>query len=265
MTLVVVTEAQQLLRMRAAEPGRVIEQKRLLGLAPGEKIAGIDFRVARATLYALATSGRLYTIDTSSGIASPVGKSPAVLAFDGTAFGVDFNPVSDRIRVVSNSGQNQRIHPDTGATIDGDVHREGLQGDTPLAFAPGDVQAGRTPDVAALAYTPAHADPQITRLYGIDCAGGLLVRFGAAAANGQAVPQPKASSGQLFTVGALGTGPVTDASMDIADADGTALAALRSPAQPLTTLYRIDLASGRASAIGLLGDGSPVVGMAIEP
>ena len=34
---------------------------------------------------------------------------------DGTEFGVDFNPQVDRLRVVSNSGQNLRLHPDTGA------------------------------------------------------------------------------------------------------------------------------------------------------
>ena len=34
----------------------------------------------------------------------------------GTAFGVDFNPMADRLRVVSDAEQNLRANADTGAT-----------------------------------------------------------------------------------------------------------------------------------------------------
>ncbi len=35
----------------------------------------------------------------------------------GTEFGIDFNPLADRLRVVSDTGQNLRIDVDSGATI----------------------------------------------------------------------------------------------------------------------------------------------------
>jgi hypothetical protein len=34
---------------------------------------------------------------------------------DGTFFGVDFNPTVDRLRVISDTGQNLRVNVDTGA------------------------------------------------------------------------------------------------------------------------------------------------------
>ena len=42
--------------------------------------------------------------------------APVPLQLSGTSFGFDFNPVVDRIRIVSNTGQNLRVHPVTGVT-----------------------------------------------------------------------------------------------------------------------------------------------------
>jgi hypothetical protein len=262
MNLLVVTEGLELVRIQASQPGRALERKRLLGFAPDDQVAGISFRVARGMLYALTTSGRLYSVETSSGIVSPVGRSPAVLPLEGKSFGMAFNPLTDRIRVVSSTGQNLRMHPDTGATIDGDVKRPGLQGDTPLAYVPGDPNAGRAPRVAALAFTPGRINPQATTLYAIDDAGGLLVRLGAQAAG---LDSPGASLGQLRTIGSLGLGSMLDATMDIADRDGSALAAVRTDLQPRTTLVKINLQTGHAVALGTVLDGLRILGMAIEP
>ena len=45
-------------------------------------------------------------------------------ALTGSQFGVDFNPVADRLRVPSDSGLNLRINADTGATTtDGTINR----------------------------------------------------------------------------------------------------------------------------------------------
>ena len=48
----------------------------------------------------------------------PAGSAtPVPLQLSGTSFGFDFNPVVDRIRIVSNTGQNLRAHPVTGLTV----------------------------------------------------------------------------------------------------------------------------------------------------
>ena len=41
-------------------------------------------------------------------------------SISGTAFGMDFNPVPDRIRLVSDTRQNLRIHPDLGTLVSAD-------------------------------------------------------------------------------------------------------------------------------------------------
>jgi hypothetical protein len=41
--------------------------------------------------------------------------------------------------------------------------------------------------------------------------------------------------------------------------------AVRTVAQPRTTLYRVDLSTGAAQRVGTVGDGQPLLGLAIEP
>jgi len=71
-------------------------------------------------------------IDPASGVATlvaalttvPMGSTtPVSLSLSGTSFGFDFNPVVDRISIVSNTGQNLRANPTTGLTIvDGPIN-----------------------------------------------------------------------------------------------------------------------------------------------
>lgn len=77
-------------------------------------------------------------------------------------------------------------------------------------------------------------------------------------------PVVSPNTGRLTTVGPLGLGPLADASLDIADVSGVALAGLRR-AGGAARLYRIDLGSGRATLVGTIGDGKPLRGLAIEP
>ena len=201
-------------------------------------------------VFGLSASGRLYTIDTASGALTAVGNAaPAALA--GATVAMNFNPVADRIRVVSDSGLNLRLHPDTGAVA---------ATDPALAWAPGDARAGQAPKLAAAAYTYNKTNDKLTTNYAIDRAAGLLVTQGSVEGV-QPVVSP--NTGLLRSVGALGTGPVDAAALDIADTDNTALAALRQNGR--TRLHLVDLATGKATPIGTVGDGRPLWGMAIEP
>jgi hypothetical protein len=76
-------------------------------------------------------------------------------------------------------------------------------------------------------------------------------------------PVVSPNTGTLAVVGALGTGALDDAAFDIADIGNTALAALQQGGR--TRLHRIDLASGRATLLGTVGEGRALWGMAIEP
>ncbi|MBV7542387.1 DUF4394 domain-containing protein [Acidovorax sp. sic0104] len=260
--VVAVTAAHELITFNAGDPGRVLERRPVTGLPEGERLVGIDFRVARGVLYALAQSGRLYTLDIPSGALRPVGAAAAVVPLKGRVFGFDFNPAADRIRVVSNTGLNLRLHPDTGAVVDGDAAADGVQPDPWLRYAASDVNAGRTPDIAGAAYTYNTQDSKITTNYAIDRALGVLVMQGSLEGT---TPVVSPNTGQLRTVGPLGLGPLADVSFDIADVGNAALAAVRTATDLQTRLVLVDLKTGAARLLGRVGEGAPLVGIAIEP
>lgn len=249
-TLLAVTDGGDLIRFNAGQPQKVLDRKPLQGLPAGEALVGMDFRVARGVLYALSSGGKLYTLDVASAKLSPVGNAPAI-ALPGKVHGVDFNPVADRVRVVSDSGLNLRLHPDTGTIA---------ATDPALQYAAGDVRAGQPPRIGAAGYTYNKSNDKLTTNYAIDIAAGTLVTQGTKEG---VTPAVSPNTGQLMTVGALGTGALEDASLDISDLNNTAYAALRRAGH--TRLVLVDLATGRATDIGTVADGRGVRGIAIEP
>lgn len=261
--LLALTDQHELLRVNAGQPGRVLSRVALKGLADGEKLVGIDFRVARGVLYALSDRARLYTVNPQSGALTAVGSAPMAVPLAGSAsFGFDFNPAADRIRIVSDSGLNLRAHPDTGAAVDANPDAPGVQADGPLAYRAGDAHFGAAPQIVAAGYTYNTQNEKLTTNYAIDRRLGVLVMQGSQEG---ATPVVSPNTGQLTTVGSLGLGPLTDAAFDIADAGGAAFAAVRSATQPRTRLHLVDLATGKATFIGTVADGGPLRGLAIEP
>src|SRR4051812_43255452 len=141
----------------SATPGTVTGVVAITGLQAGENLLAIDCRPATGQIYGLGSTSRLYTINPTTGVATQVGAAGA-FTLNGTAFGFDFNPVVDRIRVVSDVDQNLRLNPDTGALA---------ATDTPLAYAAGDPNAGQNPNVVGAAYTNNVAGAATTTLYDI--------------------------------------------------------------------------------------------------
>lgn len=256
-TVWAVTDAAELIRINAGQPKRVLERKPVLGLPAGERLLGIDYRVARGVLYTLSSGGHLYTLDTASGRLSRVGNGAAI-ALSGNRFGFDFNPVADRIRVVSDTGMNLRLHPDTGVLAAADPALHAADDGARLASLGS--AAAPVPAITAAAYTYNKTNDKLTTNYAIDATAGTLVMQGSREG---VTPAVSPNTGRLVTVGALGTGPLEDANFDIADIDNTALAALR--VQGRTRLHLVDLQSGRAVPLGTVGDGRALWGMAIEP
>lgn len=261
-TLVGVTEANQLVRFNGGQPQKMTVVGGVSGMQPGESVVGIDFRVSRGVLFALGSTGRIYTIDAKSAQAKQVGSSPLAIALAGTEFGFDFNPAADRIRIVSDSGQNFRAHPDTGAAVDGDANAAGIQPDPALAFAASDANAGKKPRVVAAGYTYNKENEKITTNFAIDAATGSLVMQGSREG---ATPAVSPNTGQLFTIGALGIGSFSRASFDISDVNNAAYLAADVEGRSATRLYSVDLAKGTATFIGTVGGGARLRGMAIEP
>jgi hypothetical protein len=251
-TIYAVTEGNALVHFNAGQPRRLLGRRMVAGLQPGETLLGIDYRVARGVLFGLGSSGRLYTLNAQTGAATQVGQ-PLAARLEGSEFGFDFNPVVDRIRVVSDSGLNLRLHPDTGALV---------QPDGKLAYAATDRNAGNTPRIMAAAYTYNKTNDKITTNFVIDGALGTLAIQGSREG---ATPAVSPNTGQLFTVGPLGTGPVARAAFDIADTDNAAFAALTPAGARASRLYLIDLETGAATLIGTIAAGEAIRGIAIEP
>lgn len=191
----------------ACVPGDDPSAERPLGAVTGlegEVLVGIDMRVpfsangvsngvpAEGTLYGLGSNGGVYSIeytdaDTSTAVATK--RAQLDQALSGTSFGVDFNPTVDRLRIVSDTGQNLRANVDTGATIvDGTLNMMGTV----------------TGGVVGAAYTNNDTDPATgTTLYDLD------------AALDQVLLQSPPNAGGLTPVGALGVDAVGEVGFDL--------------------------------------------------
>jgi hypothetical protein len=250
--IVAVSASHQLLRFNAGQPQKIRERRPLAGLPAGERLVGIDFRVARGQLYALGASGQLYRIDVAQAQAAAVG-APLALPAGGREWGFDFNPTVDRIRVVSDNGLNLRLHPDTGALV---------ATDPALAYDAADAAAGKVPRIVAAAYTYNQTNDKITTNYALDGAAGTLVHQGTKEG---VAPAVSPNTGRLYTVGSLGIGPFEHAVFDISDVGNAAYAGVHARGAKATRWYRLDLATGRAVFLGTVGGGEPLIGAAIEP
>ncbi len=256
-----VTATNELIQVNAAAPSKVLQRKTLKGMMAGENLVGIDYRVSHGVLFGLTQIGRIYTINTASGEVSPVGASSAIPGLQGLLMGFDFNPAADRIRVVSSAGLNLRLHPETGAQVDFDPKTDGIQADPSLSFSAGDINAGKKTDVVAAAYTYNKKNEKLTTNYAIDKTLGALLMQGTQE-DMQLVVSP--NLGRLTTIGVLGFGKLEDASFDISDLANVPLAAVRSTKSSKTRLVKIDLKTGHADVLGTLGNGEPIVGLAID-
>lgn len=197
--------------------------KPITGLQSGELVLGMDMRPATGQLYALGSSNRLYTINMSSGAATPVGLTPFSQSLNGSFFGFDFNPTVDRIRIVSNKGQNLRVHPVTGA----------------VAFVDGGLNPGM-PEIDAAAYTNNFGGATSTTLYVLDYSTDKLYT--------QAPP----NDGKLNLVGSVGIDIYQSNGFDIGGTSGTAMGIFSTYEN--TYLCSVNLANGSIDVISVFHD-----------
>src|SRR5206468_7055424 len=105
----------------ASDASTTIEHRvAVTGLVPGDSLVSVALRPSNRRLYGLSSGSRLYVLNAVTGQATVVRQTPFEVPLSGTRFGFDFNPQSDVIRIVSDTGQNMRVVPDTGAVVDAD-------------------------------------------------------------------------------------------------------------------------------------------------
>jgi hypothetical protein len=249
-SLIGLTSTGNLVSFDSATPGTISASVAITGLQAGESLLGIDRRPANGLLFGLGSTSRLYTISTTSGLATAVGASPFTPVLTGTAFGFDFNPVADRIRVVSTDTTNLRLNPNDG-TLAG--------ADTPLSYASGDSGAGITPRVIGSAYTSNFNGTAVTTLYGIDSNRDVLVMQGGP--NGA----PSPNGGVLTTIGSgLGFNTSDLVGFDVSGTTGAAYVSLTPTTGGGSQLFTINLTTGATTLDGTIGSGLTLTGLAAE-
>lgn len=237
-----VTDTGNLVSWDSGDSSNLLTGVAVQGLQSNERLRGIDFRPADGQLYGLGSFNNLYTIDTSTGQASLVGGGNFAPGMNGSSFGFDFNPVIDRIRVVSEANQNLVLNPNDGTATQV----------TDLFYGAGDVNFGMDPSVVSSAYTNSFAGAATTQLYGIDTELDILVTQ----AN---------SAGTLGTVGALGIDLNDTASFDISGTTGIAYGTVVSEDGAQSIFWTVDLATGQSTMLGQIGGGTIITSMAVVP
>ncbi|MCE7079016.1 DUF4394 domain-containing protein [Streptomyces sp. ST2-7A] len=168
---------------------------------------------------------------------------------EGALFGVDFNPAANRLRVISDTGQNLRHNIDDpmGAPAPGVTVVDGS-----LTGPDGAVLTG----VTGAAYTNDDLDPATsTTLFTLDTAMNRVL------------VQSPANDGTSAPTGALGVDPGPDAGFDIhtdpVSGVNTAYAVLRVDGRE--RLYLVDVLSGSAQPLGDFPRGSRVTDLTVLP
>lgn len=203
--MVAVADGGTLIAFRASDPGTVLSSVTITGLGMGASLVGIDYRPADRKLYGVSSDSRLYTVSMVNGKATEVGMLNVPLM--GSFFGVDFNPTVDRLRVVSDTGQNLRINPDNA------VVATNLSPGGDLALNYGGMPAM---GIVAAAYTNNVAAATSTTLYVIDSLLDVL------AIQGPMPPMMGPNQGSLLSLGAIGFNPTPRTGFDISGQTGTA-------------------------------------------
>ncbi|MFZ0142365.1 MAG: DUF4394 domain-containing protein [Aeromicrobium sp.] len=198
------------------------------GLMDGDtKLIGIDYRVQDDKFYGVGDDEGVYTINTKTGAATKV--SELTVALSGTHFDIDFNPAADRLRVISDNGQNLRHQLGGTTTNDGVLDYAGVT----------------APGVTGAAYTNNDLSPDTaTTLFDID--SNL----------DQVAIQLPPNDGTLNLTGKLGIGVSQIVGFDIQNTvssgrtvSNTAYASLRSSDAGEPNLYQIDVLSGKATKV----------------
>jgi hypothetical protein len=229
--LVALTDNNMLLKINASDPSQTNKRIAITGLASNEMVLAIDFRPATGQLYGISNQSRIYVIHSDSGTARAIGTTAFAPAVNGTIVGLDFNPTVDRIRLTTNTGQNLRLNPETGAIAATDA-----------ALNPS------TPSVSEVAYTNNTAGATTTTLYDIDVATDKLY-----------VQNPP-NNGTLVEIGDLGVNAEGAAGFDITD-NNLAYSILKVAGK--TRLYVVNLATGRVLNVGNTEIGANIIGLAI--
>lgn len=226
--MVALTETGDLMRFGSKNP-RATERVTIKGATA--RIVGIDVRPRDRQLYGLASDGSIYRIASGNGRAVQVSRTTLVNITDPAV--VDFNPVIDRLRVVTADGRSFHVNVDSGLVDD----------DRPL-FTPD--PANRFP-VSGGGYT--HSWPgrvaESTGFYQIDNTNLRLIGR-----------EPAVDGTMVFTSTLSTPVAMTGGTKDLRGGDIVTSPTGESDAFVVkgSRLYKIAVPSGQISMVGMVGE-----------
>jgi hypothetical protein len=197
-------------------------------------LVGIDYRVQDGRLYGVGNGGGVFVINPNTAVATFVNEITVPLA--GTRFGVDFNPAADRLRIISDIGQNLAHNVNAGGTT---------TANGTLTYTAPPAAAVAAPGVTGAAYTNNDLNQPSTgtTLYDLDTTLD------------QIVIQSPPGNGILVATGKLGVDAAAWSGLDIYSrlrngitVSNHALAVLS--VNDAAALYSIELTTGRATRLG---------------
>ncbi|WP_329286183.1 DUF4394 domain-containing protein [Streptomyces sp. NBC_00691] len=237
------TSDQRLVGFDVRDPADTWSLGKVSGLQGDDRLVGIDFRVQNGKLYGVGDKGGVYSVDSA---AKALKVSQLTVALQGRHFGVDFNPAANRLRVISDTGQNLRHNIDDPAaplttTADGTLTNPTVPPSTALG-------------VTGAAYSNNDLDAATaTTLFDIDTT------------NDRVSLQSPANAGTLAPTGNLGVNAGPSAGFDIyhqaSDGSNRGYAALSTGGRQ--RFYKVDVLTGKATLIGAFPAGRQIVDVAL--
>ena len=242
----------RLVRFSTDRPGRTRNIGKVQkGLSGDQSLIGIDYRVQDGKLYGVGDNGGIYTLSDRDASASKVGQLTVGLM--GTAFGVDFNPAANRLRVISDAGQNLRHNLDD-ATATTPPLAGMTQNDGTLTIPPATTPAA---GVTGAAYTNNDLDANtVTTLFDIDTV------------NDTVVAQSPANAGLLAPTGKLQVDAGTSVGFDIYSRNRFGVTQGNTGYATVSVLgrysfFQVNLLTGKLSRIGGFRADTQVMDLAI--
>jgi uncharacterized delta-60 repeat protein len=241
------TSSGALVTFNSAAPGTMSSPVAITGLIAGDVIVGIDMRPVDAVLIGLgynAPTGaaHVYSINASTGAATSINANSINVGANEGRITIDFDPVSNYLRIVTTDSFGNNLHIPTGGT-------GSLVFDSNLSSPGG---------IAATAYSRNLAgggSGGSTTLYEINASANSLATQGSIDFTPSSGTNPNV--GTVNNVAALtGVSAVSVVGFDIHNAAGTAGSSPGSAfVATASTFYSLNLNTGTATSLGTFAGG----------
>jgi hypothetical protein len=232
----------------SATPNLLTTVAPISGLVAGHTLRGIDFRPSNGQLYAISSTdagaeAQLYTVNLTTGALTTVGGGLTLTGNDSIRISMDFNPVVDALRVVTDSTGNYRVNANTGSLIAQDT----------------DLTSGTR--IVGIAYTNNVVGASSTTLYAYDF---LTDTVGTIGSIGGTPSSP--NTGIYTSIGNSDFAAVAaNLGFDISGATGTAYVSMddADSDDENSEFFTVNLATGGMTAVGNFS--VPILDISVRP